>query len=480
MKVTVWIRDGQVQYESNTDDLRSANQEYQDALLEKQKYELELQIEHLEDIKEKWQDIIDKIQEAKDLQAAEDLFGDGWKDSVLADSADLRDIFQNLYETTSKEKEAVDKQIESNERISQMMNEFVTRYQEGSLTYEEALNGISGLITSMEGGFSAFEQLNGMMDLDNIASLGEIASSAEASITGSAELLEKYLGIVESNKADVENFETNWGAISEGVQDVINGFNVAVDSMDGYIEVFESNAEASSKNTSTWEEMKKLIEEQVEALKKAAEELEKAQQNTSSNNSYSGDYDDYDDDTYENPKGVYYEGYGRLYDYGENGTLLHPDDGSDLGVSNYKEFMEMYEDELKNGTYHKYHTGILKGPVGFSPLSNDEIYNFAKRVAVNPLKADEVMAILQKGELVTQPDQMSNIMRNNQLIGQMAAEQANSAIRSINNVTRDNVVDFSIGEIHLHEVQNVDEFAKALSQTFASSMQQNFSKIFKH
>ena len=498
-KTTKVIRDGEVTYEANVDDLRSAQQELADAQYDKMVYDLEQQIERLEDIKEKWADIIEAIEKAKDLQAAEDLFGAGWQDSVLADTDGLRDLFQSLYESTSKEKEAVDKQIESNDRLSQMMNEFVTRYQEGSLTYEEALSGISTMISSMKGGFSAFEQLSGMMDLDNIASLGEIASSAEASITGSAELLEKYLGIVESNKADVENFETNWGVISEGVQDVIDSFNVAVDSMDGYIEAFQSNAKAINANTNTWEEMKELIEEQVEALKKAAEELEKSQKNASSSNhsggSSSSNKSDDDD-------GVYISAGGNSY-HESTGTAAEiiGTYGTDAEKEAYEKYrtdqinakadksgdegwrdaaLKALEEELKEAGIKKYHTGILKGPVGFSPLSNDEIYSFAKRVAVNPLKADEVMAILQKGELVTQPEQMSNIMRNNQLIGQMAAEQANSAIRSINNVTRDNVVDFSIGEIHLHEVQNVDEFAKALSQTFASSMQQNFSKIFKY
>ena len=118
----------------------------------------------------------------------------------------MRDMFQKNYEALFAEKESIDKQIESNERISQMMNEFVNRYKEGSLTYEQALINISGLISSMEGGFTAFEQLNGMMDLDNIANLGSIASSAEAGITGSAELLEKYLGIVESNRESVEGY----------------------------------------------------------------------------------------------------------------------------------------------------------------------------------------------------------------------------------------------------------------------------------
>ena len=38
--------------------------------------------------------------------------------------------------------------------------------------------------------------------------------------------------------------------------------------------------------------------------------------------------------------------------------------------------------------------------------------------------------------------------------------------------------DYSIGEIHLHEVQNVDEFANALKQTWVLQMQQNRSKKF--
>jgi len=468
-KTTQVIRNGELVYESNADDLRNANKEYQDALLEKQKYDLEQQIESLENIKSKWQEIIDKIQEAKDLQAAEDLFGEGWQDSVLADSQDLRDIFQNLYSSTSAQKESIDKEIESNERLVSMMNEFVTRYQEGSLTYEEALSGISGVISSMGDGFSAFEQLGSMMDLDNIASLGDIASSAEAGITGAAELLSQYLGIVESNKADVEQFETNWSKVAGSLDETIDAFHEAANSMQAYIDVFTANADAINTNTSTWEEMKENLQKQVEALEAAAKALEEAQRESSSSKGGSSQVDRVDSDVDEKPVGVYSSEYGYLYEYGSNGNLVHPEDGTDLGVSNYKEFMEKYEEELKNGTYHD---GIKKGLV---KSSNSSFERFIKSIAIDPLKSDEVIAKLQAGEGVFTPGQMENTVNNSMMMGRML-ERNSDAIRSSSN---SQVIDFSIGELHLHEVNDADGLANALDQTFELKLRQNFSKYFK-
>ena len=496
-KTTKVIRDGEVTYEANVDNLRSAQQELADAQYDKMVYDLEQQIERLEDIKEKWAEIIEEIEKAKDLQAAEDLFGDGWQDSVLADTDDLRDLFQSLYESTYNEKEAIDKQIVSNERIIEMMNELVSRYRDGSITYEEALSGINSMTDSADGNYTAMEMLNDMMSLDNISGLKDISEATQASVDETVGLLKQYMEIAESNRESVEHFETSLEGMSQKVAESVESFKESAESLQVYIDAYKANSEAINQYTKTWDEMKKLIAEQVEALKKAAEALEKQEKSSTSSSSSSSSSSNKSNN--DDGGGTYYSAGGNSYHestgtpaeiIGSYGTDKEKDNYRDYreslieakreknGEGWYEAAMKQLDEELKNaGVYHK---GIEKGPVGFSPLSNDEIYSFAKRVAVNPLKADEVMAILQKGELVTQPEQMSNIMRNNQLIGQMAAEQANSAIRSINNVTRDNVVDFSIGEIHLHEVQNVDEFAKALSQTFASSMQQNFSKIFKH
>ena len=534
------IRNGEKIYENDKDAERQAQANHQDALYEKQIYDLEQQIDRLETIRDKWKKITETIKEAKDLQASEDLFGSGWEESVLSDSTELRDIFKSLYESASAEKESVDKQIESNERISQMMSEFATRYQEGSLTYEQAINGINIMIASMQDGYSAMENLSGMMGLDNIDGLENIASSTQQSINDSAELLQQYMGIVESNKQSVEGFETSWNDIKGTVDSVIAEFNSAVGSMDSYIEVFNKNAEAINEHTLTWDEMKQSIADQVEALKKAAEALEKQQKSSSSKTSSGGGGRNDDDEEYDGVivTGVRFQD-GSGYDYGSNGgNFVDMNTGKDLGVSTHGQYISAYTDQKTQDDYwnsreqqiesrpqasdsgwleaakaaleeerrqaeenaqklQTRHTGIFKGAIGDSGSQlEDELISLAN------LKDNEVPIIAQKGEFVYQPEQILNTLDNvrrdtmEQLLPYLTntlsnkykkldIESITDLVETANNSFVPNVPnqtyqtnDFSIGEIHLHEIQNVDEFAHALEQTWELKMQQNRSKKF--
>ena len=489
-KTTRVIRDGEIQYESNADDLRSAQQDLADAQYDKMVYDLEQQIDKLEDIKQKWADIVEEIENAKKLQAAEDFFGSlSWKEDILSDSQEMRDIFQKLYESTSAEKESVDKQIESNERISAMMGEFVARYQEGSITYDQALTNISGLISSMEGGLSAMEQLNGMMDLDNIASLGDIASSAEAGIADSAAMLGEYLTIVESNKESVEGFETVWSNMAGTIDESVAAFNEALNSIDSYLDVFNTNAEAINSNTSTWEEMKENIKAQVEALKAAAKALEEQQKSSSSKKPSGGSSSS---SSSSGGGGSYIRVNGNDYSTSEGSAAeIFVKYGTDSEKQNYIDYREkiindkadksgdegwreaahaQLRKELEDaGVYHK---GIKKG---FVDSSSSSFERFIKSIAIDPLKSDEVLAKLQKGEGVFTPSQMENTVNNSMLMGKMLERNSGG----INGISGGQTIDFSIGELHLHEVNNADDFANALDQTFELKFSQNFSKYFK-
>ena len=91
------------------------------------------------------------------------------------------------------------------------------------------------------------------------------------------------------------------------------------------------------------------------------------------------------------------------------------------------------------------------------------------------MKSDEVIAKLQAGEGVFTPGQMENTVNNSMMMGRML-ECNSDAIRSSSN---SQVIDFSIGELHLHEVNDADGLANALDQTFELKLRQNFSKYFK-
>lgn len=518
-KTTQVMRNGELVYEANQDDLRSAKQDLADAQYDKIKFDLETQIENLEeerdallesyddqiekleDIKSKWSEIADEIQRAIDIQKASDFFGDGWQDKVLSgNDQDMYDNMFELYQSALNQKDAIEEQISSNERLVNMMGEFVARYQDGSITYETAMSGINDMLKASENGFTALENLSAMMNLDNIHGLENIAASTQDQIAESAKLLEQYMQIVESNSNSVKGFETSWDEIKPSVADNVDALNNAASSMEEYLSAFTSNAEAIGQYTTTWEEMRKNIEEQVAALKKAAEALEAAQKNSSgkkysssgssgsSSSSSSSDNSsdsskiyvngkEYDDS--EGSAAELFEKYGtedekeEYWDYREEQINKKAETEGDA----WKEAaLEQLAEERNNAK--KYHNGIKSGPVvEYRDISDEKMLKMAEEMAIDKSRTNEVMAILQKGEIVAQPDQIANIMRNNQLIG-MARGVAESA-SNVSNISKETRIDCSIGELHLHEVQNPDQLAKALKQNYAIAMQQNTSKIFR-
>ena len=520
------VRDGKLDYEADQDAIRDTHASKADAEfnltinnLEKQIEALEAeketilegydeQLDKLDEVKNKWSEIAEQIQQAADIAKADEFFGDGWADKVLLGTdSDIFNLFKDLYSSTSEQRDSINEQITSNERLVQMMGEFVERYKEGSLTYDNALINISNLIQSMEGGYSALENLSDMMNLDNILGLENITTSTQAQIDKSAELLEQYMQIVESNKQSVEGFETNWDSMSGSVNSTIDAFNNAVNSMQTYLDVFNNNADAIKDNTSTWEEIKDNIESQVEALKKAAEELEKLANTQkvssgSSNSNGSGSGSSSKGGTYLTVNGTSYletsNGYvdkntgnsgGSVAEViGKYGSEKEKEDYYELRknqISNSpqsknegweKAALEALDKEMEKAGVIRYHDGIKNGPVD-GKMSDDQLWDYARKIALDPLRADEVVKILQKGEGVFQPDQIRNVMQNSELVGRMSADA--SAIGAVTNMSRNNTIDCSIGQVHLHEIKDVDEFANAMKQTFASSMRQNFTEIFK-
>lgn len=511
-KTTQVMRNGELVYEANQDDLRSAKQDLADAQYDKIKFDLETQIENLEeerdalleryddqiekleDIKSKWSEIADEIQRAIDIQKATDFFGDGWQDKVLSgNDQDMYDNMFELYQSALNQKDAIEEQISSNERLINMMGEFVARYQDGSITYETAMSGINDMLKASENGFTALENLSAMMNLDNIHGLENIAASTQDQIAESAKLLEQYMQIVESNSNSVKGFETSWDEIKSSVAENVDALNNAASSMEEYLSAFTSNAEAIGQYTTTWEEMRKNIEEQVAALKKAAEALEKAQKN-SSNRTYSSSGSsgsggsssskiyvngkEYDDS--EGSAGELFERYGtedekeEYWDYREEQINKKAETEGDA----WKEAaLEQLAEERKNA--EKYHDGIKKGPVvEYRDISDEKLLKMAEEMAIDSSRTNEVFAILQKGEIVAQPDQLANIMRNNQLIG-MARGVAESA--SVNNVknNQSKVVNVNFtGGITMNEVQDVEKFTSELFRNAKPVISQTFSKVF--
>ena len=393
------------------------------------------QIEKLQTVEDKWSKIKDQIQLAADTIKATDLFGSGWQDKVLSGKDDdLYNMFKNLYESTSTEKDKVDEQIASNERIVTMMQRFVELYQDGSITYEKAMAGITQMATQMKDGYSALEQLNGLMNIDGIGKISDISASTNAKVDQSVQLLGEYMGIAKANSDTISQY------------------------------------------TSTWNEMKDNIAAQLAQLEKMAKELEEYVKNhtySSGSSSSSRDHDSGSSSSSGGGSGNNYVAAGPGYsDEGMQEAINRGDriefDGSGGGKTE-QEIKDTYKEMTKN----KRHSGVEKGPVGGNGDSNDKYAKLAKELGLKSIKPYEYPAFLKQGEIVFTQEQMKQMGQNLQALS--TPKYMTVPDNVIKRTDQSTNIDFKMGDVVLNNVQDVDGFAKAVSQTFKSKMRQELT-----
>lgn len=398
------------------------------------------QIEKLQTVEDKWTKIKDKIQLAADTIKATDLFGADWQNKILSGKDDdLYNMFKNLYESTSTEKDKVDEQIASNERIVTMMQRFVELYQDGSITYEKAMAGITQMATQMKDGYSALEQLNGLMNIDGIGKISDISASTNAKVDQSVQLLGEYMGIAKANSDTISQY------------------------------------------TSTWNEMKDNIAAQLAQLEKMAKELEEYVKNHtySSGSSSSRDHDSGSSSSSGGKgSGNSYVAAGPGYsDKGMQEAINRGDriefNGSGGGKTE-QEIKDTYEEMTKN----KRHTGVEKGPVGSNGDSNDKYAKLAKELGLKSIKPYEYPAFLKQGEIVFTQEQMKQMGHN------LQALSTPKYMTVPDNVVKKNQqvinIDCSMGDVTLPNVQNYDQFMKQVSTQWVSSMRQQLSVVCKN
>ena len=136
-------------------------------------------------------------------------------------------------------------------------------------------------------------------------------------------------------------------------------------------------------------------------------------------------------------------------------------------MENKKKAIGYYEDLIYglNTRLQSYHTGLDNGYVG--SVTDDKRLKILQTVGSgNELKQNEVPAILKKKELILTEVQQDNIIAQ-LLMGNQNIPMPNIKIPQYDfsilkhNNQQSNV---TIGDIHLHEVQNVPDFAKALQK----------------
>lgn len=154
-------------YEADSEAVRNAQSEYEDALFEQTISDMEdkirdieesrdallesydLEIDRLQKIVESWDGITEAIQRAKDMTMAGTILGAGWQDRVTSgDTGDFENV-SGQYEKNDREQTWTERQIEENERLIRQVEDYIEAWQMGQITIREAREEINDIVSDV-------------------------------------------------------------------------------------------------------------------------------------------------------------------------------------------------------------------------------------------------------------------------------------------------------------------------------------------
>lgn len=415
------VREGEITYESNADNLRNAEESVQDALAALKKQELQDQMDALDDalddyndklqdtldslqkISDKWSEIASKKEQQVNETTATDILGNGWKDKVLSgNDADIFQMFSKLYSDNVDQINKYQEQIDSTEHISSLIQEYIDSYKAGTLTYEEAQAGIHDLVSQMN------QKMSAMDNLQNIYN---------------------YMGKVYDTAAD-------GNSVFAGIQ---KAFSESGNQLISSLEQYQANAGLISESMSSWQQLTNNVESIKDILEDVKDNLKDTERDSDSKK-------DKDDNV---------RGSGNSRATGKHSSK------SVYGSSGF--------------SAEKHHSGVFSGAVGSSSADKtDKI----KVLEAEKLEPNEIPAVLERGEMVFTPEQMEKLVAS---FSATAYVPDNSWIKnmypSATVNTKPNVVNVSVGDVKLTDVRDVDGFAKAMGRDFVPLARQALARF---
>lgn len=415
------IRNGELTYEANADNLRNAQESVQDALAALKKQELQDQMDALDDalddyndklqdtldslqnISDKWSEIASKKEQADNEKTAIDILGKNWKDKVLSgNDNDIFQMFSKLYSDNVDQINKYQEQIDSTEHISSLIQEYIDSYKAGTLTYEEAQAGIHDLVSQMN------QKMSAMDNLQNIYN---------------------YMGKVYDTAAD-------GNSVFAGIQ---KAFSESGNQLISSLEQYQANAGLISESMSSWQQLTNNVESIKDILEDVKDNLKDTERDSDSKK-------DKDDNV---------RGSGNSRATGKHSSK------SVYGSSGF--------------SAEKHHSGVFSGAVGSSSADKTDKIRVLEAEKLEP---NEVPAVLERGEMVFTPEQMEKLVAS---FSATAYVPDNSWIKnmypSATVNTKPNIVNVSVGDVKLTDVRDVDGFAKAMGKDFVPLARQAMARF---
>ena len=438
-EVTDCIRNGEKVYTTNADKIREAQKAYQDAQFSKTKNDLQEQLDVLNDqlddyndkvdeqlealdkIKDKWSEIAENVTKAQNATLATDYLGAGWKDKVLSgNDADIYNAFKNQYEQNASQLKAYEDQIQSTERIHNLLNSYIEAYKAGTITANEAQTQIQILLNQLN---------NGLISAD--ANLMNVLQYSKDVTGASGSTPEQVLAGIKND-------------LKTSGQDLLAS-----------LRQYEENSKLIGEQTTSWQQLTKDVSEMLSVLKDVKKALKESERDD--------DDEDEDDDSSSKKK------HHSKSDGPGKSAWSNKDENNGPGA------------EINRKKAGIAHSGLEAGVVGSGVANDDEAW--MKLMGLKELDPNEYPYILKAGEQIVNDEQRRTLMSNfNNAYSSAYADgikRGISAMSSLGTQVNNAVsnVKVNIEKIMMNNVQDPDGFAKALYNNLELTMAQQRSKF---
>lgn len=232
------IRNGKVQYEQDQGAIRDAQEGLADAEYNKLIGDLNDQIDALneqlekasdkldEDVKElqkildeRWETIMPDTETARNEEIATRIFGEGWKELVLAgknangvyaDEA-MYQAMRKAYEENSVQQRDVGDQIKTNELITSTLQKYVEDFQAEKLTAEEMSEKISTLMNIVNDNLvTGQEALRNTLTMGGYETLGNALQAANTLRENQLGVFNENLQIAQERRDQIDELTLDW------------------------------------------------------------------------------------------------------------------------------------------------------------------------------------------------------------------------------------------------------------------------------
>lgn len=238
------IRDGKVVYEADKDAIANAQDKVQDANDAIHRNELEEQQEKLQDeleaigkkydelyekldkISDKWSKIPTDIEDAQNKELADRWLGEGWEDKVLnGTDEEIYEYFKQQFEQNSQQMDQYEDQIHASEQIQALVNTYLTAYRNGTITRDQAMTGIKGVLGTINSELTAGQNIQNILTYlstqnNTGATTNDILTDTQNKMMETANQIMQSLDVYEQNSNTITGYMSSFGELTEHISDI--------------------------------------------------------------------------------------------------------------------------------------------------------------------------------------------------------------------------------------------------------------------